>query len=262
MTGWGGAVAWLTYAAWDRYFAKRPEVVGTTIMLDGAATTVVGILPAAFRFFRSADAFTPIEPFADREFFRERGNHSGTNVIGRLKPGISVGAAMAQITAIQKRLEGEYPRDDTGVAARVAHPFANGSRATARGKLYLLLAAVGMLLVVVNVANMLLARSFGRRREMAIRTALGATRRQLFRQLLTESLMLALAGGTLGVAAGHWGYELVVRLAPWEMRSLMEGADGVEVVSWLVIAEPRCSSASASAWRPLCTFPIPIPTTP
>jgi putative ABC transport system permease protein len=229
-------VAWLTYAAWDRYFQKRPDMVGRTIVLDGAATTVAGILPAGFRFFRATDAFTPVEPFADREFFRERGNHSGTNVIGRLKPGIPVGAARAQVLAIQKRLENQYPRDDAGTSARVL-PLRERLEGDAAAKLYLLLGAVGMLLVIacVNVANMLLARSFGRRREMAIRTALGATRRQLFRQLLAESLVLALAGGALGVAAGHWGYELVARLAPWEMRSLMQGADGVEVVSWLAI---------------------------
>lgn len=230
-------VAWLTYAAWDRYFDKRPGLVGRTIMLDGAATTVVGILPAGFRFFRSADAFTPIEPFADREFFRQRGNHSGTYVIGRLKPEISVGVARAQITAVQKRLEGQYPRDDAGTEARLM-PLRERLESDGAAKLYLLLGAVGILLVIacLNVANMLLARSFGRRREMAIRTALGATRSQLFRQLLTESLTLALAGGILGVAAGHWGYELVARLAPWEMRSLMQGADDVEIISSLGIA--------------------------
>ncbi len=230
-------VAWLTYAAWDRYFDKRPSVVGRTVMLDGAATTVVGILPAGFRFFQSADAFTPIEPFADREFFRQRGNHSGTYVIGRLKPEISVGDARARITAIQKRLEGQYPRDDAGIAVRLV-PLRERLEGDGAAKLYLLLGAVGILLVIacVNVANMLLARSFGRRREMAIRTALGATRGQLFRQLLTESLTLALAGGILGVAAGHWGYEFVARLAPWEMRSLIQGADDVEIASSLVIA--------------------------
>jgi putative ABC transport system permease protein len=230
-------VAWLTYAAWDRYFDRRNGVVGTTVMLDGAATTVVGILPANFRFFRAADVFTPIEPFADREFIRQRGNHSGTNVIGRLKPGISVGAARAQITSIQKRLESQYPQDDAAIAPRVV-PLRERLEGDGAAKLYLLLGAVGMLLVIacVNVANMLLARSFGRRREMAIRTALGATRRQLFVQLLTESLVLALAGGALGIFAGHWGYELVARLAPWETRSLMQDTDGVEVVSRLVIA--------------------------
>ena len=112
-------VAWLTEKRLGPLLDKGTNVVGKTIMLDGAATTVVGILPASFRFFRSADAFTPIEPFAEREFFRQRGNHSGTYVIGRLKPGIPVGAARAQITAIQRRLESQYPRDDAGIAARI-----------------------------------------------------------------------------------------------------------------------------------------------
>ena len=230
-------VAWLTYAAWDRYFDREPDLVGKTVMLNGAATTVAGILPADFRFFREADAFTPIEPFADRQFLRERGNHSGTFVIGRLKPGVTIEAARAQINAIEKRLEGQYPRDNSGMVAKV-ETLRERLEGDGAAKLYLLLGAVGMLLLIacVNVANMLLARSFGRRREMAIRTAIGATRRQLFLQLLTESLVLAVAGGVLGVVAGHWGYEFVARLAPWEMRSLMQGANGIEIVAWLAIA--------------------------
>ena len=230
-------VVWLTYSAWDRFFDKKPDLVGRTVMLKGAATTVAGILPAEFRFFRSADAFIPIEPFVDREFMRQRENHSGTDAIGRLKPGVTIEAARAELLAIGKRLERQYPQANTGIAPRVIS-LRERLEGDAASRLYLLLGAVGMLLLIacVNVANLLLARSFGRRREMAIRTALGATRKQLFMQLLTESLVLALAGGFLGLLAGHWGFEFVLRLAPWEMRSLMQGASGIEVTVRLAIA--------------------------
>ncbi|HWA84753.1 MAG TPA: ABC transporter permease [Opitutus sp.] len=218
---------WLTHASWQRYFHGEPDLAGRTVMLDDVATTVAGILPAGFRFYRAADAFVPIEPIVDRQFMRERANHSGTNVVGRLKPGATVATARAQLLAIAQRLEKQFPQSNAGVSVNVL-PLRDRLEGDSTMRLYLLLGAVAMLLLIacVNVANMLLARSFARAREMAIRTALGATRRDLFRQLLTESLLLAMGGGLLGLLAGRWGYEFVARLAPWEMRELLNGAGG------------------------------------
>ncbi len=220
-------VLWLTHAAWQRYFAGAPALVGQTVLLDGQPTAVAGILPAGFRFHRDADLFVPLDPFADQMFMRERANHSGTSVIGRLKPGVTIAAARAQMTAIGQRLEKEYPKDNAGLGINVM-PLRERMAGWARSNLFLLLGAVVMVLLIacVNVANMLLARSFGRAREMAVRTALGATRGALTRQLLAESLLLAGAGGLAGAVLGAWGQTLVSRLMPWEMRALMAGGGG------------------------------------
>ncbi len=230
-------VVWLTYASWQRYFHGQPDLVGHTVMLDDVATTVAGILPADFRFHRYADAYVPIEPIVDRQFMRERANHAGTNVVGRLKPGATLESARAQLVAIGQRLEKQFPQSNAGISVAVI-PLRDRLEGDATTGLYLLLAAVAMVLLIacVNVANMLLARSFARSREMAIRTALGATRSDLIRQLLTESLLLAAGGGVLGMLAGRWGYEFVSRLAPWEMRELIRGSGGFDYTVWLFIA--------------------------
>jgi putative ABC transport system permease protein len=225
-------VLWLSDAAWRRHFAAAPGLVGQTVLLDGQPTTVAGILPAGFRFQREADVFVPIDPFADRQFLRERVNHNGTNVIGRLKPGVSFATAQIQMAAIAARLQRQYPKENAGIGIHLV-PLREHLTGASRANLLLLLGAVGLVLLIacVNVANMLLARSFGRAREMAIRTALGATRRDLMRQLLVESLVLAAAGSLLGAVAGAWGYEVVGRLVPWEMRALMAGDGGFDGIA-------------------------------
>jgi len=230
-------VLWLTHDAWVRYFASDPRLVGQTVILDGAATTVAGILPAGFRFHRDAAVFVPIGPFVDQLFMRERGNHNSTSVIGRLKPGVTLAAAQSQMNAIAKRLERDYPKVNAGMGVSVV-PLRERMAGGARTNLLLLLGAVGMVLLIacVNVANMLLARSFARAREMAIRTSLGATRRDLIQQLLAESIVLAAAGGLVGAVLGSWGGDFVGRLVPWEMRALMAGAGGVDHRVLLFIA--------------------------
>jgi putative ABC transport system permease protein len=178
----------------------------------------------------------PIEGIVDRQYMRERSTHAGTLVLGRLKPGVTIEAARTQMTAIAKRLEHQYPDSDSGVTASVV-PLRERLEGDSTTYLFLLLGAVAMvfLIVCINVANMLLARSFARAREMAIRTALGATRLELLTQLLTESLVLAVLGGAVGTLAGIWGYEFVIRLAPWEMRGLVQEAGGFDVPVCLFI---------------------------
>ncbi|HEX2100502.1 MAG TPA: ABC transporter permease, partial [Candidatus Synoicihabitans sp.] len=230
-------VAWLSHAAWQRFFAGRADLVGDTVLLDGEATTIVGILPAEFRFHRAADVYAPIEPMVDRRFMRQRENHSGTEVLGRLKPGVTLEAAQAQMTAIAQRLERDHPKANAGITA-VVHSLQEHLQGNASRTLYLLLGAVGVLLLIacVNVATMLLARSLGRAREMAIRAALGATRRDLVKQLLIESFVLALGSGLLGVLLGRWSYDFVSRLAPSAMQEFLRGADSFDPVVWLFVA--------------------------
>jgi putative ABC transport system permease protein len=224
-------VAWVTSEARQRYFPGDQSPVGRTIVLDGQAVTVAGVLPDGFRFHRRADFYLPLAPYAQGLLItmREtRGN--GAHALGRLKPDVTLAAAQTQMSAIAGRLERQYPKSNTGIGVRVL-PLREHLAGAARPQLLLLLGAVGMVLMIacVNVANMLLSRSFARQREMAIRTALGATRLQLARQLLVESVALALAGGFAGAALGLWGYKLVLRLVPAEVQQVIGANAGLDL---------------------------------
>ena len=222
--------AWLSHALWKRSFGADPDLVGRTILLDGEAISVAGILPDSFRFHQQMELIVPIAPYAQRTFLNMRGNHNGTEVIARLKPGASLEAARTQITAIAARLTQDYPQDNAGVSAGLV-PLHEQYTGSSRGTIFLLFGAVGMVLLItcVNIANMLLARAGTREREMAIRTALGATRGDLLLQLLTESLVLAAAGGALGVLVGAWGCQLAGRLMPWELHSIYGESVGLDL---------------------------------
>ncbi len=230
-------VVWVTHQAWQKYLAGDPGQIGKTIVLDGQGATVAGILPADFRFHRRADFFRPLAPFAQQLFMTMRENHNDCSGIGRLKPGVTVAAAKAQMSVIAQRLEKEYPKINTGYGILVT-PLHERLAGEARTQLLLLLGAVGMVLLIacVNVANMLLSRSFSREKEMAIRTALGGSRVQLLRQLLIESLLLAAAGGVVGTLLGLWGYEFGSRLVPWQMQPLVESGTGFDLRVLLFVA--------------------------
>ena len=224
-------VLWLSHALWQRQFGGAADLIGTNVLLDGQPVSIAGILPAAFRFHRDMDLIVPLAPYAEQMFMRQRENHNGTAVLGRLKAGVTLAAARAQMATIGERLARDYPTANAGVGISVM-PLRDRFAGWARTNLLLLSAAVGMVLLIacVNVANMLLARAGVRDREMAIRTSLGATRGDLLRQLLAESLLLALAGGALGLLLGVWGYEFArEELVPWELRSLMAGSSGLDL---------------------------------
>ena len=219
-------VAWLTDAAWRRLFSGEPAVVGRSFPLDGRNLTVAGILPPDFRFHRQTDVFTALAPFA-REFLLDmRANHSNEQAVARLKPGVNLEAAQARMAAIALRLAAAYPEANKGIGVAVT-PLREQLTGGAGTQLFLLLGAVGLVLLIacVNVANMLLARSISREREMAIRIALGASRWQVLRQLLVESLVLATAGGAAGTLVGVWGYELAVQLVPGPVQQVIDGGD-------------------------------------
>ncbi|HLP09163.1 MAG TPA: ABC transporter permease [Opitutaceae bacterium] len=222
--------AWLSHAFWQRSFAGAADLVGRTILLDNEPVAVAGILPASYRFHQGTDLVVPVAPYAGRTFLKMRGNHNGTAVIARLKPGVTIEAARTQLAAIAERLARDYPNDNAGISAGAAslhEQFSGGSR----NNLLLLFGAVGMILLIacVNIANMLLARAGSREREMAIRTSLGATRGILVRQLLTESIVLSAAGGLLGLLLGAWGCDIARRLMPWELQSIYGGDIGLDL---------------------------------
>jgi putative ABC transport system permease protein len=195
----GAPVVLLNYGLWQRRFAGSPEVIGKSITLDSHPYTVVGVLPSGFEILQPADVFLPFIPWA-RTLPDDRNWHPGIIVVGRLKSGVSREQARTEMVSITKRLEQQYPLYNTDTSADVV-----GLQETlvknVRPALVLLLGAVAAVLLIacVNVANLLLARAASRGREVAIRTSMGASRWRITRQLLTESILLSLGGGILGL---------------------------------------------------------------
>jgi putative ABC transport system permease protein len=192
-------VVLLTYGLWQRRFGGSREIIGKPITLDSRPYTVVGVLPPGFQLLQPADVFVPFVPWAVT-LPDDRNWHPGIIAIARLKPGVSGEQARTEMVGITKRLELQYPDYNTGTSADVVG-LQEQLVQNVRPALILLLGAVSLVLLIacVNVANLLLARASSRGREVAIRTAMGAGRGRVVRQLLTESILLSLGGGLLGI---------------------------------------------------------------
>ncbi len=208
----------VSHGFWQRQLGGAPEALGRQIMLDETAVTVIGVLPRNFTIARDEDIFLPVGTFLEGpvlQMYNGRGNHFGFAAIGRLKPGVSVDTARAEIVSIARQLEQEYPNTNSGNGATV-RPLFDVLVSDARPMLYVLLGAVlAMLLIAcVNLANLMLSRAAGRAQEMAVRRSLGAARWRIARQMLTESLLLAVIGGAAGVALAYAGFEAFVALLP------------------------------------------------
>ena len=206
----------ISYGFWQRQFGSDPSAIGRQILLDETPVTIVGVLPQDFTIARAEDAFLPFGNFVGpTSFHRARGNHGGLAAIGRLAPGATLDTARAELAVIAKQLAETYPNTNSGNGATTELLFDVLVQQT-RPALAILAGAVVIMLLIacVNLANLLLVRGAARAQEIEIRRALGAERQRLLRQLLTESVVLAIIGGTAGVALAYAGFSVFLGLLP------------------------------------------------
>ncbi len=215
----GAPVVLLGGGFWQRKFGGARNVLGKTLTLDDTVYSIVGVMPADFEyasgnFHSHVDVFVPIGQWNDSTF-RDRRVGMGMDAVGRLKPGITQAQAQANLDAIAAHLAEEYPNANKGSGVAIL-PLQQDVVHNVRPFLLVLLAAVAFVLLIAcaNVANLFLARSTGRTREFAIRAALGASQGRVVRQLLTESLLLSLAGGALGLIVAAWGTHAALGVLP------------------------------------------------
>lgn len=215
------AVAIISHSLWQRRFGGDPNIISKTITVNSIVRTVIGVMPERFNYPKGSEVYAPLA--MTPELMRSRGDHS-YYVVGRLKPGVSIESAQAELDGISARLEQQYPDTNKGWGAAVYPIVAD----TVRGydtALWVMMGAVGFVLLIAcaNVANLMLARASGRQKEIALRAALGASRWRIVRQLLTESVIVALAGGVIGILVGFWGIDALRASNPGDAARFAPG---------------------------------------
>ena len=231
-------VAMLSEGLWTRRFGRDAAILGKSVVLDGRAFTVVGIVPEDCQLLGSAEVVTPIWQWGRRKMLEGRESHPGIRVVARLKAGVSVGQARADMENIAGNLAQTYPKTNEGLSTTVV-PLKTDIVGEVRPMLLLLQAAVCFVLLIAcaNAANLFLARSVARRREVALRAALGASRARVIRQFLTESLLVSVAGGALGLLLASWGIAPLLAAVPGGLpRREAVGLDGSVLLFTLLVS--------------------------
>ena len=222
-----GKVVILSHRLWQGQFGGTADVIGRTIQLNGDAYTILGVMPADFQPSSTTELWAPMAFKDDEKAGDNRGAHY-INVVGRLKPGVSLAQAQSEMDVIAGQMAKQYPDTNKGWGIPVFQ-LTDYLVRDVKTVLWTLLGAVGCVLFIAcaNIANLLLARANGRMREISIRTALGAGRGRIVRQLLTESVVLSLVGGALGVLIAKWGLDALLVFAPANLPRAKEiGIDG------------------------------------
>ena len=215
------AVVILNYGLWQRRFGGDANIVNHTVSLNGVKRTIIGVMPKEFNYPSGMDVMAPLA--LTPELASNRDNHT-YYVLGRLKQNVSLPRAQTDLSTIAARLEKDYPQANTGHGV-VVYPIVEDTVRFYARALWVLMGAVGFVLLIAcaNVANLTLARSSTRQREIALRLALGASRSRIIRQLLTESVMVALVGGAIGVLIAYWGIDAMRAANPGEAAKFAPG---------------------------------------